>query len=325
MMASEVYCHLTDTKISQIGYTEYMIEYLHSTGEAIAPIQTLRSGSWLRCERPTEEEVSELLTLGMDEDMISDALDPHEVPRIEFDDEWTYLIARLPDTDDDFNDFTTPILFGIHKEYVVTLSRDSLGRLWQPFIDKTRVQTSRRIELVVAMIEAVSIQYQRRVATINRQMRAATDDIHTLRARDIVTLTEYERKLNDYLDALLPMNWAIERLIANRSLRLKDDDKDDVEDISIDLEQVISRCKSLLRTITNVRDSYRAVMDTRLNETIRLLTVITVALTIPTMVAGLYGMNVPLPAAESPVTFWVVIGGSALAALAIGYYFLKRR
>ena len=302
-----------------------MIEYLHSTGEAIAPIQTLRSGSWLRCVRPTEEEVSELLTLGMDEDMISDALDPHEVPRIEFDDEWTYLIARLPDTDDDFNDFTTPILFGIHKEYVVTLSRDSLGRLWQPFIDKTRVRTSRRIELVVAMIEAVSSQYQRRVATINRQMRAATDDIHTLRARDIVTLTEYERKLNDYLDALLPMNWAIERLIANRSLRLKDDDKDDVEDISIDLEQVISRCKSLLRTITNVRDSYRAVMDTRLNETIRLLTVITVALTIPTMVAGLYGMNVPLPAAESPVTFWVVIGGSALAALAIGYYFLKRR
>lgn len=302
-----------------------MIEYLHSTGEAITPVQTLRSGSWLRCERPTEEEVSELLTLGMDEDMISDALDPHEVPRIEFADEWTYLIARLPDTDDDFNDFTTPILFGIHKEYVVTLSRDSLGRLWQPFIDKTRVRTSRRIELVVVMIEAVSSQYQRRVATINRQMRAATDDIHTLRARDIVTLTEYERKLNDYLDALLPMNWAIERLIANRSLRLKDDDKDDVEDISIDLEQVISRCKSLLRTITNVRDSYRAVMDTRLNETIRLLTVITVALTIPTMVAGLYGMNVPLPAAESPVTFWVVIGGSALAALAIGYYFLKRR
>ncbi len=302
-----------------------MIEYLHSTGEAITPTQTLHSGSWLRCERPTEEEVSELLTLGMDEDMISDALDPHEVPRIEFDDEWTYLIARLPDTDDDFNDFTTPILFGIHKEYVVTLSRDSLGRLWQPFIDKTRVRTSRRIELVVAMIEAVASQYQRRVATINRQMRAATDDIHTLRARDIVTLTEYERKLNDYLDALIPMNWAIERLTANRSLRLRDDDKDDVEDISIDLEQVISRCKSLLRTITNVRDSYRAVMDTRLNETIRLLTVITVALTIPTMVAGLYGMNVPLPAAESPVTFWVVIGGSALAALAIGYYFLKRR
>ena len=175
------------------------------------------------------------------------------------------------------------------------------------------------------MIEAVSLQYQRRVATINRQMRAATDDLHTLRARDIVTLTEYERKLNDYLNALVPMNWAIERLMANRSLRLKEDDKDDVEDISIDLEQVIARCKSLLRTITNVRDSYRAVMDTRLNETIRLLTVITVALTIPTMIAGLYGMNVPVPGADDPTMFWKITAVSVIAAMATGYYFLRRR
>lgn len=304
-----------------------MIEYLRSTvaETQIAPVATLQEGSWLRCERPNDEEVAELLTLGMDGDMISDALDPHEVPRVEFEDEWTYLIARLPDTDDEFNDFTTPILFGIHRDYVVTISRDSLGRLWQPFIDRRRVRTDRQIELLVDMIDAIATQYQRRVATINRQMRAATDDIRTLHTRDIATLTEYERKLNDYLDALIPMNLAIERLKATRALRLKADDKDDVEDISIDLEQVIVRCKSLLRTITNVRDSYRAVMDTRLNETIRLLTVITVALTIPTMVAGLFGMNVPVPGAEHPLMFWLITGVSIVMALLIGYYFLRRR
>lgn len=303
-----------------------MIQYLYAPNETqpIEEIGRLASGAWLRCERPNDEEVAELLTLGMDGDMISDALDPHEVPRVEFEDEWTYLIARLPDTDDEFNDFTTPILFGIHRDYVVTISRDSLGRLWQPFIDKQRVRTDRQIELLVDMIDAIATQYQRRVATINRQMRAATDDIRTLHTRDIATLTEYERKLNDYLDALIPMNLAIERLKATRALRLKADDKDDVEDISIDLEQVIVRCKSLLRTITNVRDSYRAVMDTRLNETIRLLTVITVALTIPTMVAGLFGMNVPVPGAEHPLMFWLITGVSIVMALLIGYYFLRR-
>lgn len=154
---------------------------------------------------------------------------------------------------------------------------------------------------------------------------AATDDIRTLHARDIATLTEYERKLNDYLDALIPMNWAIERLMATSGLRLRADDKDDVEDLSIDLEQVIARCKSLLRTITNVRDSYRAVMDTRLNETIRLLTVITVALTIPTMVAGLFGMNVVLPGAEDPLMFWEILVASIVAAVALGYFFLRRQ
>lgn len=164
-----------------------MLQYLRSTNSdsVISQQENLRSGSWVRCERPSDEEVSQLLTLGLDEDLISDALDPHEVPRIEFDDEWTYLIARLPDTDDDFNDFTTPILFCINKDHIVTLSRDSLGRLWQPFIDKVRIRTDRQVELLVAMVEAISTQYQRRVATINRQMRAATDSIHTLRVNDI--------------------------------------------------------------------------------------------------------------------------------------------
>ena len=306
---------------------EIMLQYLRSSSNnlVIGAQEKLRAGSWARCERPSEEEVAQLLTLGLDEDLISDALDPHEVPRIEFDNDWTYLIARLPDTDDDFNDFTTPILFCLNKDYLVTLSRDSLGRLWQPFIDKTRIRTDRQVELLVAMVEAISTQYQRRVATINRQMRAATDNIHTLRVNDIATLAEYERKLNDYLDALIPMNWAIERLLATQKLRLKADDKEDVEDISIDLEQVIARCKSLLRTITNVRDSYRAVMDTRLNETIRLLTVITVALTIPMMIAGLYGMNVPVPGADNPVMFWIIAAISTALAVVVGYYFLRRR
>jgi magnesium transporter len=176
------------------------------------------------------------------------------------------------------------------------------------------------------MMEAISVSYQRRVATINRQMRAATSNVAKLSARDIATLTAYERKLNDYLEALIPTNVATEKLLGGRILKLTEDDRDLVEDLSIDFEQLIARCKSLLRTITNLRDSYRAVMDTRLNETIRLLTVITLALTIPTMVAGLFGMNVPLPSgADSPYTFWGIVAISLLFAGSLSLYFLRKR
>jgi len=141
-----------------------MLQYLHSSAknQQIKPLERLRAGSWVRCERPNEDELAELLSLGLDNDLLSDALDPHEVPRLEIGDDWTYLIARLPDTDDDFNDFTTPILFCLNKDYAVTLSRDSLGRLWQPFIDQARSRTDRPVELLVDMIDAISRQYQRR-------------------------------------------------------------------------------------------------------------------------------------------------------------------
>lgn len=304
-----------------------MISYLRSTVSRpqIRENVNLSSGSWIRCERPTDDEKNTLLSLGIDEDILHDALDPHEVPRVETEDGWTYFITRLPDTDDDFNDFTTPILFAIGRENIATVSRDPLGRLWQPFIDSTTVPTTQQTQMLILMLEAITTQYQRRVATINRQMRAATSDVVSLGSKDIATLTEYERKLNDYLDALIPTNSALEKLLGGKLLKLHEEDRDLVEDLSIDLEQVIARCKSLLRTITNVRDSYRAVMDTRLNETIRLLTVITLGLTIPTMIAGLFGMNVDLPGSEWPWMFLAIVLFSLVLASGFGFYFLKKR
>lgn len=305
-----------------------MIQYLISqTGKSkLQKIKENLIGSWIRSEKPNDDEKTTLIKIGIDEDILHDALDPHEVPRVDSEDSWTYLITRLPDTDDEFNDYTTPILFAMNKDHIVTVSRDSLDRLWQPFIDTNEAPIENHAKFLVAMLEAIMRLYQRRVATINRQMRAATSDVVKLGSKDIATLTEYERKLNDYLDALIPTNTALKRLLGGRMIRLSEDDQDEVEDLSIDVEQVIARCKSLLRTITNLRDSYRAVMDTKLNETIRLLTVITLALTIPTMLAGLMGMNVTLPFEhESPVAFWGVVGVSLAAAASISLYFLRKK
>ena len=307
-----------------------MISYYQSVdGEKkILEREALSAHCWVRAERPNADEVATLQRLGIDADILADALDPHEVPRIEHDDGWTYFITRVPDVGDDFNDYTTPIMFALGKAYTMTISRDPLGRLWQPFIDTTQVSTDRQAQMFLAMMEMILQSYQARVASINRQMRAATTDIANLSPKDITTFVEYERKLNDYLDALMPTNTALEKTLNAKFklIQLREEDQEAVEDLSVDIEQVIARCKSLLRTITNVRDSYRAVLDSRLNETMRILTVATLALTIPTMMAGLFGMNVDFPFdTHSGAAFWAIVTVSVLAAVLISYYFMRKR
>lgn len=307
-----------------------MISYYRAAGKGtqIVELKEYATDAWVRCERPADDEQVTLAGLGIDSAVLTDALDPHEVPRVEREDGWTYFITRVPDVGDDFNDFTTPIMFALGKGQVVTISRDLLGRLWQPFIDTVQMYEWSQSSLFIHMVDVIMRSYQTRVAAINRQMRAATSDITRLDPRDISTFVEYERKLNDYLDALIPTNTAVEKILSNKSrmLVLDDDSQDLVEDLSVDLEQVIARCKSLLRTITNVRDSYRAVMDTRLNETMRILTVATLALTIPTMVAGVFGMNVDFPIETKGVgAFWMVLGLSLVSSTLIIYYFVKKR
>ncbi len=235
----------------------------------------LQPGCWVRSERPTEANLQWLAGLKLDEDTLRDAVDPYEVPRLERDAVWTYYIARLPDTNDELGGFTTPILFAISDKYLVTVSRDNLGSLWQPFIEHDRIPTTQRGKLFLAIISAIIEQYERQLAVINRRMRAVMLDVSNIRAGDVAIFTENERKVNDYLDALVPMNSSLEKLLNSNALKLFDNDADMVEDLSIDLEQLIARCKSQLRTITNLRDSYRAMMDSQLNATMRLLTIIT--------------------------------------------------
>ncbi|MGH9856674.1 MAG: magnesium transporter CorA family protein, partial [Acidobacteriota bacterium] len=294
---------------------------------AIKPKDDFQPGTWVRVEQPSDDEIAVLTEkLKLDEEIVRDALDPHEVPRVESEGDSLYFITRLPDVSDEFNDFTTPMMFVLSKSHMATVSRDSLDRLWQPYIAANEIPTTQQTKLFLTMMEAIVTQYSQRVTSINRQMRSLTSSLETLRPKDLGTIVEHERKLNDYLDALIPTNTALEKLLSGRMLKLYEDDRDLVEDLSIDTEQLITRCKSLLRTITNVRDAYRALMDTRLNETIRLLTVITLALTIPTMIAGLYGMNVDLPGDENAhYMFWVIAGASLLSAAAVSYYFLKKR
>ncbi len=313
-----------------MAYYKGMINYYRSVtdGQAIVEQPALQNGDWVRAERPAEDELAQLISLGIDTDILSDALDPHEIPRIEHDGGWTYFITRVPDVGDNFNDYTTPIMFALNNEHTVTVSRDLLGRLWQPFIDSNAVDTARQTQLFLRMVETILRSYQTRVAAINRQMRAATSDLVNLSPKDITTFVEYERKLNDYLDALIPTNTALEKTLNAKFklIQLQEEDQEMVEDLSVDIEQVIARCKSLLRTITNVRDSYRAVMDTRLNETMRTLTVATLALAIPTMLAGLFGMNVQFPFdSHSSFTFWVIIFVSMFTAALISFYFLIRK
>lgn len=304
-----------------------MITYLRSTIQSprMKKQTRLQPGCWIKADKPSEANLEWLNNIKLDDETLVDALDPYEVPRLERDETWTYYIARLPDTNDELGGFTTPIMFAISDRYLVTICRDQLDSLWQPFMDKNRIPTTQRGKLFLAMIGAIVEQYERQLAVINRRMRAVMLDVSNIHADDVAIFTENERKVNDYLDALIPMNSSLEKLLSSNALKLFDNDADMVEGLSIDLEQLIARCKSQLRTITNLRDSYRAMMDSRLNATMRLLTIITVVMTIPTVVAGIFGMNVSLPGSGSGADFWWIIGLTALAVLIVTIYLLRKK
>lgn len=85
-------------------------------------------------------------------------------------------------------------------------------------------------------------------------------------------------------------------------------DKDLINDLLIDGEQVRETSITNIKTIKNIRDGYTTIMSIKLNQTMKLLTYITASLTVPLIVASIYGMNIRLPLSNSPYAFEILSG-----------------
>ncbi len=308
-----------------------MIHYYYASLrlEAIQKLNKFKKGCWVDASLVTDKEKGILnKELKIDDGLLSDALDIHEVPRFETGrDGQFYFFARTPVENINQDELpTSPILIVINQDSVLTISRKNLNRLWNPLLKDTSVATTQKTKLFILMVNQITVSYRNNVNLIGKKVRIASSSIHHVSQKKISELIEFERELDDYLDSLNPMNEALESMLGGRSVKLYEEDREILEDLSLSFEQLIMRCKSMIRSITNIRDNYRIILDSRLNDTIKTLTVITVALTIPTMLAGIYGMNLRLPGdVNNPYYFWFIVILSLASSLALGLYFSKKK
>ncbi|MDP3725428.1 MAG: magnesium transporter CorA family protein [Nanoarchaeota archaeon] len=271
-------------------------------------------GSWVYVENPSPEELESLSSeLSLDNGLLLDGIDPYEVPRLEVKDGTLYVFARVPHETGE-ETVTSPVLFVIHEHYLVTVSLRELS-FFTPFRKgEEDLHTTQRTKLFLQMFASVNRVYRKSMTRMNRDVRSAGVRLEEIRNKDIIQFVRFETSLNDFLSSLVPAQNVLTNLLSGNLLKLYEEDRDLVEDLSLTTSELIEFSKSNLKTIVNIREAYSTIMTNNLNRVIKLFTSVTVLLTIPTMIASLYGMNVNLPFADSPhAFFWIIIFTSGIS------------
>lgn len=133
-----------------------MINYYYATlkVEAITKLNNFKTGCWVDVESPSDQEKEQLVDLGLDESLINDAFDIHEVPRLEVAKGNFYFFARTPVKDpSQANLPTAPILVVIANKGVFSLSRKDLHSIWQPLLNDASVATTQKTKLFILLIK----------------------------------------------------------------------------------------------------------------------------------------------------------------------------
>lgn len=306
-----------------------MLTIYHSSARSreIAQVDAARVGSWLHVVLPTDEELGTIATeYSLDIDLLTDATDMYEAPRMEVDDGNVYLYTRYcyPEGQEIA---TQPMLIIYTKSMLVTILRNESPILDRLIQGRVEVLTTQKTKLLLQILTEITRSYERQLGKVSKQtlrIRAQMRQAE-LSNRDFVKIIEIEEDLNEYVTALLPQEGVLSAIVSGKHIKLYEEDKDIVDDLSLSAVELIEMARSRARALANIRQAYDAIATTNLNQTFKRLTSIAIFFSIPTIIGGLWGMNVAVPLAHDSHAFMIVlILIAGLMATAV-YIFHKKR
>lgn len=307
-----------------------MIKYYYKSlrSESIKELKEAQRGTWVHVAAPTDDEIAYLTKrFKLEPGYIEDALDEDEVPRLEREDEQSYIFVRYAYETKDGDMDTAPLLIMFDSEIVLTVSLFHLPAVDSLLRSRISFATTQRAKLVLLILSHISEHYDNSISQTSRKIKAIRTRLRNqgITNQDLIDFVTLEDELNEFLASLLPTNATLRRLLVGRHIPLFEEDQDIVEDLLLNNEQSIEAIRSNLRSIGNIRDAYSAISSNNLNRTITLLTLATILVALPNVFFGMYGMNIDLPFQESPWAHAVIVGFNIILITAIVIFVRRKR
>ncbi len=285
------------------------IYYSNARNPALQVLEKPKVGSWVHVVQPSDAELSELAEeLKLDLNLLKDANDLFETPRVEQDGKSIYVYTRycFPSGTEIA---TEPLLIIYTPDYLVTIMRNESSVLMNLTGGLVTVLTTQRTKTFLQILSAVNMSYTRHIHKISRQILSIRGMLRktSINNQVFIDFIDIEEDLNEILSALQSQGVILRTLLSGRFIKLYEEDEDLIEDLSLGTNELIELSRSRLVTISTTREAYSTIMANNLNKIFKLLTSIGIFLSIPMIITSLYGMNVTLPLTNHPGAFWIIV------------------
>lgn len=224
---------------------------------------------------------------------------------------------------------TIPLGIFITRKIVFTVCLEETNILKQ-FIDglvpgfHTYMKT--RFVYQILYNNATLFLYYLRV--IDQRANQVEEILHeTSQNSDLIQLYDLEKCLVYFTTALKSNEVVLEKLRKHIGLRHYEEDQELLEDVIIENKQAMEMTYIYHNILRSTMSLFGSIIDNNLNQVMKFLAAITIVVELPTMISGLYGMNVNgagMPFSQSPYGFAVISIFSGIVCL-IAVYILKKK
>lgn len=287
--------------------------------------EKLKGFSWINVGNPDHDDFERLQTeYKIDEDTISDILDPDEQSRFEVEDDYKVIIVRFPiinrETDTLWHTEPLSIIYSTNRVITVCRKRCDL-------LDKIRTdEKTSREELVLNIIYYIAESYLRSLKELNKRVLASKKMLQErVRKKELMALLEVENSYTLYMAGLKGNVAVLDKLEKVRGFVKTEDAQELCEDTRIELSQGIEVVTSYSKMLKSIKETFESVINMDSNTYINRLTMWNIILVVPTVIVGYYGMNMKLPFADGEQTATVIFVLIMILLLGFALFGLIRR
>ncbi|MGG9963741.1 magnesium transporter CorA family protein [Ferruginibacter sp. SUN106] len=309
-----------------------MIQYFkiieHQTIETDKP----EIGSWVNVLPPLkQEEFTELSeSLDIPIDFLKDSLDIDERSRYEIDDNVKLIVIKTPTENNSFNEsdafyITIPICIILTHNQIVTVNsfeNEAIKKFLNSFQNR---HPDKRNMMVLKIFEKITTNFQEYLKEINQRRNVLEQKLYDAnRNQELLQLMRIQKSLVYFITALRSNELLMMKLARTNVLQLTDDEKDFLDDLVVETSQALETANTYTTILSSSLDAFASIISNNQNEVLKRLTTLTIFLSVPVLIASIYGMNVPIPYKDTHYAFWVPVILSVVILGFVMWNYLKR-
>lgn len=304
-----------------------MIQIYKSKSETdpnLRVLDTIENGSWINIVAPSDEELILISKkTGVSLDFLKAALDDEETSRIDIEDDSLLVIVDIPFTEMEDNSLTydTYPLAIIHTEkQLITVCLKNSKILTDFANEKVKsFFTFKKSRFTLQILNRISTYYLLYLRQIDKKSLMIEKRLHkSMKNRELIQLHSLEKSLVYFSTSLKANEITLEKMLKLELMQKYEEDKDVLEDVIIENKQAIEMTEIYSNILASTMDFFASVISNNLNIVMKVLASVTILMAIPTIMSGIYGMNIPMPMQDVPHPFsffiFITLGICAIVA-----------
>lgn len=272
---------------------------------------------WVNLITPDMDEiVSTAKQYGIDVNDMKAALDDEESSRVQLEDGYTLILVDIPSAEvrNNQNAYTTiPLGILLVRNAIITVCGTETPVL--TYFSQNLVRgfsTKKKMRFVYQILLRTTNMYQAFLRVIDKrrsEIEQRVSEENDTEDRDLIHLHELESNLVYFATSLSANRVVLERLTRYERIEQYPEDKELLDDVIVENRQAIEMTNIYRDIIHGARELVSTILNNRLNNVMKFLTSITLVMAIPTVISGIYGMNVSaawMPLAKTPYGFTII-------------------